>query len=613
MRFSAQNSKMRIISVLIVVAGALTLQMAYSVYNGLGQTEKGKITLLERKSKIDNHLSRLVNLPESIQGIVNKHIMASTTQEKEAYSVQITRSQNELLDTIYKLDEQLEKEQRSYLEKTKEAVALFITNHSRIQELSFRFQSEGAGQISKNELQQDIGVITDTFRQIRESAELSFQAHLQNLEEERKTIEIVAFIKLAIIITLIIVAVILYLRKSVKRAPHESKPGVKSSTDLMGEEILKNFSQGPHQSLGKEGISESQPQTDSANRSASLKQGAIQRHNAIMRDLESPGSTNYRFGQQSNSASPAKNLLGKAAAISMVDIPDGDSCSGLNGVFDDARKVSGLLQAACKESSSSVAEAQDMAIKIAKVGEYEIRRLVSHTLQRCQEIQQIMVDSFERMQVSLLNAEQTRNELQGIIGNVGKVSQLLLQVDGADEIAESLKNLKEQIGDFDKCEITQRKGHPEPQSEVIEPSIPRYDTIDPNLISRQPPSIERTSDSIDDSTENISTETAFKPGAEFLEMPADLIPQDELQANQSPVDNLQKENENSEVSNEASNIESQEIQVAGLTEEEMAEALAVVDDNNAPDINGIRKNSLNGLASEIIKEVDEEIVNPPAQ
>ncbi len=453
---------------LVLLSIILVVHALVSSNRGISQVDNQIITVKEDIDSTKQHLDYISHAPKQVVATVNKHILADSQPEKQTYLEEITILQNNLLDSIYSIEEKLDGSQWGYIDSIKSVVAVFITNHLKAQDFSFNNLRTKAWEVSLSQLEPQSKSIAGFVNKLRQSLDNFAQANIADFNKEKESIIFARNIELIIALVSIVAAAGLFFASNRIKSKRLPKKGKLPSSKTVSTPP-KAMSNAKSESAKERPRSFAQPETQ--------KQSYDRPENSLRSaDKNSENQTEAQPSSDEihNTPDNIKNLSKTVSKISAAGAKDtSDVASQFVQTYRNASKISGLMKSASDISYSSIAEAQELAVKAAKVGENEIRKLVYFTLRLAEETREIMKENDNSITSSIKDVEKTRQELKEIINNVDQVSNLLNQVGGFSNTVDN--SLDEELRRFAsssglneplKREPAQQTEQPQPQHET---------------------------------------------------------------------------------------------------------------------------------------------------
>ncbi|MBD3168627.1 MAG: hypothetical protein GF307_04035 [candidate division Zixibacteria bacterium] len=449
------NVKRWLGALLLAAAGAMTIYMAVSTNSEISKLNDSGLAQQENFAATVDRLNKVTELLNKIPNTEHKHILATSKDEKESFTKELTSNQNELLNQIHELERLLDEENREYLYNAKEAIAFFATNSMQVQEYSYKGYKNRAWELSQKESIPSIDKAMASIDTLRENITEANFANQEELEERANALKAAAYNKLYLVLFFIAAAFILFLAASLKRLTQSSADSKTSVQERFQKQQTSDFSQvvGEPKKMSEQ---KSEPEPERASNQTEQQDSVNEEindfnttENQTVLDEVSTGMNENSFSANDVEAKikereGAKNqidgLLNQAAELSgKTDSGASTNINDFGKVFDNSLQVTQMLKSVSDMSTSSVAESQEIAIRVAKIGEYEVRKLASCALKVAREIQGLMLNNYNKIIASIQAAQKVGQELQGTIGNVKQVSEVLEQAKGADNIIQSLE------------------------------------------------------------------------------------------------------------------------------------------------------------------------------
>ncbi|MBD3232793.1 MAG: hypothetical protein GF315_03610 [candidate division Zixibacteria bacterium] len=426
---------------LVLLSVILIVHALVSSNRGMSQINNQIVTVREDIDSTKRHFDYIAEAPQEIVAIINKHILADSQPEKQTYLEEITIIQNNLLDSIYSIEEKLDGSRWGYIDSIKSVVAVFITNHLKAQDFSFNNLRSKAWEVSLSQLEPQSKSISGYVDKLRQSLDNFAETNIADFNEEKERTIFARNVELIIAFVLIAVAAGLFFtsnRTKSKRLPKKGKlpPSKPVSTP-------PKAASNPKPEGKKErppSYAQSETQKRRHDRSESSFQGANE-NSKKQTEAQPSSDESHNTPDDINDISKTVSKISAASAKNTSDV-----ASQFVQTYQNASKISGLMKSASDISYSSIAEAQELAVKAAKVGENEIRKLVYFTLRLAEETREIMKENDNSITSSIKDVEKTRQELKGIINNVDQVSNLLSQVGGFSNTVDN--SLEEELKRF---------------------------------------------------------------------------------------------------------------------------------------------------------------------
>lgn len=444
MNLDGFNIKRWIGALLLIAAGVMTVVMAVSTNNQIRALNEKGLSLQDDYASSIQKVTQISELLNKIPALEHKHILASSKTEKEKYTGEMTSYQNDLLNRIYNLENELDEESRKYLYEAKEAFAFFTTNTMQVQDYSFKGMRSKAWDYSKSESEPSLKAAIANIDSLRDSMMATNILYKQELEQEAEEVRSSAYNKLYFVLFLIVASIVLFLLPNLKSAIGSSKtapaepepaiPGPQTGT-ARSESGRSDKPEGwmPRSSAAK--AEEGYPRTRPSGAPEGLSGIGI-----------TPDDIKNRVTQREENRSKVSRLLNEASELSSRMGAGTADLDNFDKLFDNSRKVTRLLKSISDISTSSIIDAQETTIKLAKVGEYEVRKLAYAALKISKEIQDLMLDNYNKMVASIKEAERFGKELQGTIASVSQVSRVLEEARGSEDLIDSLENYMQATG-----------------------------------------------------------------------------------------------------------------------------------------------------------------------
>jgi hypothetical protein len=437
MNLDGFNIKRWIGALLLIAAGIMTVVMAVSTNNRVRALNEKGLSLQDDYASSIQKVTQISELLNKIPALEHKHILASSKTEKEKYTSEMTSYQNDLLNRIYSLENELDEESRKYLYEAKEAFAFFTTNTMQVQDYSFKGMRSKAWDYSKSESEPSLKAAIANIDSLRDSMMATNILYKQELEQEAEEVRSSAYNKLYFVLFLIVASIVLFLLPNLKSAISSSKtspakpesaiPGPQTGTARSGSGRSDKSEGWMPGSAAKTG--EGYPRTRPPGAPEGLSGIGI-----------TPDDIKNRVTEREENRSRVSRLLNEASELSSRMGPGTADLDNFDKLFDNSRQVTGLLKSISDISTSSIIDAQETTIKLAKVGEYEVRKLAYAALKISKEIQDLMLDNYNKMVASIKEAERFGKELQGTIASVSQVSRVLEEARGSEDLIDSLEN-----------------------------------------------------------------------------------------------------------------------------------------------------------------------------
>ncbi|GEM_PF-4906212 len=589
--------------IILIVAVILIIQSESSIKTKLDDLNRKDLLTQNQYSGMEQQLFQISSLLERISGLLNKHILALSANDKSNFSNRINSYQNKLLNTIYDLEGKLDEDQIQIMDEIKNDVALYITNDMIVQDYSNRGLKKKAWGFIQDSLEQNFNSALTNIDKLNQQLSDSKDRELAKLKGDIAGVEAKADFTLKVAYMLILFSIAGFLfsffMPSRGKANQRQRDNKRIKTKNRVDSTERN-------SQTIEGSA-----TVETNYSKSNKIAA----NVI--NKPSQDSIQEELRQQNEIAKQRKKMLNEVDKLTSYDTKRDKPSLDFGTYFKNSNKVSELLKSAGELSSSSIVEAQDIALKIAKMGEYEIRKLASYTIKMSRDVQKIIDKNNSALLNNLKNAENTSAELQNIVKNIGRIENLLTGIEGTEDIINSLDNMTVKIGGlnqikkkhsfegltnelkatFQDIENGELEGEETSlnnyEEESIQPSIP--DDIDivtanTSLESLSEEDVSENSTGEEETIENTKSDNA-----------SDDLEQDKASSNDGNIGDTPKN---------AEPQKDQENDVQILSDKELEEALNGIEPPNGitdkvPDNEG---NNIKDITDNIDKQADEELM-----
>jgi len=200
-------------TILLLIAGVFVAHMIITINTNKDLINDRQTSLKEEHSNFNNKIIQLGVLVTNASDAENKHILSSTKKEKEGYTQEITKTQNEFLDIVYDLENKLDEKTKEYLYEAKENFAFYATNNLKVQDLSYKGKGKQAWELSKNESLSYLKKILSNIDLMKESLAESYISQNDKLGTQFELIESSMKTRLYIALSIVLLAFGVFISK----------------------------------------------------------------------------------------------------------------------------------------------------------------------------------------------------------------------------------------------------------------------------------------------------------------------------------------------------------------------------------------------------------------